>query len=114
MSELEKRILEFLMGAAVYSEQAICKNLGIDMEELQQSFISLERQGYLESYESFLKREQLNEKNVCPPKHSCSSCGNSCSSCGSAGNAKEDYSNVRVLTEKAVEEFYCEELERRD
>jgi len=107
MSELEKKILRFLLSAAAYSENAICKNLGISLEELYRSFEILEKNGYLESYETFLAREQLNESNSCPSHSGCSSC-HSCShgsSCGCGSQEKEDYSDIRVLTEKAVEEF---------
>lgn len=105
MTILEQKIIEFLLTAAVYSEDAICKNLGISLEELKNSFQILRENGYLEDYETFLRREQLNEENRCPPKKSCSSCS---SSCCSQGNQKEDFSNIFVLTEKAVEEFYHE------
>lgn len=107
MSELEKKILRFLLSAAAYSENAICKNLGISLEELRNSFNILEQNGYLEAYETFLAREQLNESNSCPSHRGCSSC-HSCShssSCGCGAQAKEDYSDIRVITEKAVEEF---------
>ncbi|RXZ71368.1 Lrp/AsnC family transcriptional regulator [Fusobacterium necrophorum] len=107
MSELEKKILRFLLSAAAYSENAICKNLGISLEELRNSFNILEKNGYLEAYETFLAREQLNENNSCPSHGGCSSC-HSCShssSCGCGAQAKEDYSDIRVITEKAVEEF---------
>lgn len=108
MKELEKNIIHFLLTAAAYSEDAICKNLGIPLESLQESFIILQKKGYLEPYETFLKREQLNEENRCPTIKACSSCSSCSSSCSSIANQQQDYSNVLVLTEKAVEEFYHE------
>lgn len=108
MSELEKKILRFLLSAAAYSENAICKNLGINLEELHTSFHILEENGYLESYETFLAREQLNESNSCSSHGGCSSC-HSCSKGSCCNKGEEDYSDIRVLTEKAVEEFGSEE-----
>lgn len=110
MTELEKKIIRFLLSAAVYSEEAICKNLGISLETLEKSFQILKDNQYLESYETFLLREQLNEQNsCCSSKSSCSSCSSCSSGACSHGNLQEDYSNVLVLTEKAVEEFYHED-----
>ena len=59
MSELEIRIIKFLLSSAVYSENAIMKNLGINKDTLDKSFKILEENGYLESYENFIKREKL-------------------------------------------------------
>ena len=58
MSELEIRIIKFLLSSAVYSENAIMKNLGINKDTLDKSFKILEENGYLESYENFIKREK--------------------------------------------------------
>lgn len=65
MSELEIKIIKFLLSSAVYSENAIMKNLGIDKDTLDKSFKILEENGYLESYENFIKREKLNEESDC-------------------------------------------------
>ena len=62
MTELEIKIIRFLLSSAVYSENAIIKNLGIDKDTLNKSFKILEENGYLESYEDFIKRENLNEE----------------------------------------------------
>lgn len=105
MTNLERNIIHFLLTAAAYSENAVCKNLGISLESLRESFAVLQENGYLESYETFLKREQLNEENRCPTKKACSGCSSGCSS---VANQQQDYSKVLVLTEKAVEEFYHE------
>ena len=59
MTELEIKIIKFLLSSAVYSENAIMKNLGIDKSILDKSFKILEENGYLESYEEFMKRESL-------------------------------------------------------
>lgn len=116
MSELEIKIIKFLLSAAVYSENAIMKNFGIDEDKLKRSFSILEENGYLESYEDFMKREGLNEEGDCCKTKSgssaCSSCKSSShcssSSCCSANifSDMEDFSKIKVLTIKAVDEFY--------
>lgn len=65
MTELEIKIIKFLLSSAVYSENAIMKNLGIDKNVLDKSLKILEDNGYLESYEEFIKREKLNEEGDC-------------------------------------------------
>ena len=42
MTELEIKIIKFLLSSAVYSENAIMKNLGIDKSILDKSFKILE------------------------------------------------------------------------
>lgn len=116
MTEIEVKIIEFLLSAAVYSETAIMKNLGIDKKTLNKSFGILEEYGYLESYETFLKREQLNEnKDCCKTKSNsgCSSCkaSSQCSSSSSCCSTNifsdmTDFSKIKVLTMKAIDEFY--------
>ena len=119
MTELEIKIIKFLLSSAVYSENAIMKNLGIDSNTLNKSFKILEENGYLESYESFIKRESLNEiEDCCKTKKdkACSSC--SSSSCGSHSCSSgssccdnnifsnlTDFSKIKVITMKAVDNF---------
>ena len=119
MTELEIKIIKFLLSSAVYSENAIMKNLGIDSDVLNKSFKILEENGYLESYEDFMKRESLNEEgNCCKAKkdNNCSSC--SSSSCGSHScssgssccdnnifSGLTDFSKIKVITMKAVDNF---------
>ena len=119
MRELEIKIIKFLLSSAVYSENAIMKNLGIDSDTLNKSFKILEENGYLESYENFIKRESLNEMGDCcktKKDKACSSC--SSSSCGShscsSGSSccdnnifsdMTDFSKIRVITIKAVDDF---------
>ncbi len=117
MSELEIRIIKFLLSSAVYSENAIMKNLGINKDTLDKSFKILEENGYLESYENFIKREKLNEENDCcktKKNKVCSSCSSSsCSSCSSSSNCCDnnifsdltDFSKIKVITMKAVDNF---------
>ena len=117
MTELEVKIIKFLLSSAVYSENAIMKNLGIDKETLDKSFKILEDNGYLESYEEFMKRESLNEEGDCcktKKDSSCSSCS-SCSShsCSSGSSCCDnnifsditDFSKIKVITMKAVDKF---------
>lgn len=116
ITEIEIKIIEFLLSAAVYSETAIMKNLGIDEATLKKSFSILEQNGYLEPYEEFIKREQLNEeKDCCKTKSNsgCSSCkasshcssGSSCCS-NNIFSDIQDFSKIKVLTMKAIDEFY--------
>ena len=117
MTELEVKIIKFLLSSAVYSENAIMKNLGIDKETLDKSFKILEDNGYLESYEEYMKRESLNEEGDCcktKKDSSCSSCS-SCSShsCSSGSSCCDnnifsditDFSKIKVITMKAVDKF---------
>lgn len=115
MTELEVKIIKFLLSAAVYSENAIMKNFGISKEQLDESFKILEENNYLESYNNFMKKEIFNEENCCKIKNSsCSSC--SSGRCHSSTNSNNccstnifsdmtDYSNIKIITEKAVDDF---------
>ena len=119
MTELEIKIIKFLLSSAVYSENAIMKNLGIDSDTLNKSFKILEENGYLESYENFIKRESLNEMGDCcktKRNNNCSGCSSSsCSShsCSSSSSccdnnvfsALTDFSKIKVITMKAVDNF---------
>ena len=119
MRELEIKIIKFLLSSAVYSENAIMKNLGIDSDTLNKSFKILEENGYLESYENFIKRESLNEMGDCcktKKDKACSSCSSSsCSSHSCSSNSSccdsnifsdmTDFSKIRVITIKAVDDF---------
>ena len=119
MSELEIKIIKFLLSSAVYSENAIMKNLGIDSDTLNKSFKILEENGYLESYEEFMKRESLNEEGDCcktKKDKACSSCSSSscishsCSSNSSCCDSNifsdmTDFSKIKVITIKAVDDF---------
>lgn len=113
MTELEIKIIEFLLSAAVYSETAIMKNLGIDEKTLKQSFLILEKNGYIEPYDVFIKREQLNETSDCCKTKSFSSCSsckvskNCTSNCCSSNifSNIEDFSKIKVLTNKAIDLF---------
>ena len=119
MTELEIKIIKFLLSSAVYSENAIMKNLGIDSDTLNKSFKILEENGYLESYENFIKREALIEEgDCCKTKrgNNCSSCSSSsCSShsCSSSSSCCDnnvfsdltDFSKIKVITMKAVDNF---------
>ena len=108
MTKIERSVLDFLIGGMVYSDGAIMKNLGIDSNELNNIYTSLNDQGYLESYEDFLKHNpEYSEKNggCCSSKEN-TSCSGSCRGCSSKGGcpSKEDdidYSKIKVLTEKA-------------
>jgi len=95
------------------------KNLGIDSDTLNKSFKILEENGYLESYENFIKRESLNEMGDCcktKKDKACSSCSSSsCSSHSCSSNSSccdsnifsdmTDFSKIRVITIKAVDDF---------
>ncbi|EGN67476.1 MULTISPECIES: hypothetical protein [Fusobacterium] len=117
MTELEIKIIKFLLSSAVYSENAIMKNLGIDKNILDKSLKILEDNGYLESYEEFIKREKLNEESDCcktKKDKACSNCSSSsCNSCPSDSSCCDnnifsditDFSKIKVITMKAVDKF---------
>ncbi|EHO78561.1 hypothetical protein LDK09_06005 [Fusobacterium animalis] len=117
MTELEIKIIKFLLSSAVYSENAIMKNLGIDKNILDKSLKILEDNGYLESYEEFIKREKLNEESDCcktKKDKACSNCSSSsCNSCSSDSSCCDnnifsditDFSKIKVITMKAVDKF---------
>ena len=117
MTELEIKIIKFLLSSAVYSENAIMKNLGIDKNVLDKSLKILEDNGYLESYEEFIKREKLNEEGDCcktKKGKACSNCSSSsCNSCSSDSSCYDnnifsditDFSKIKVITMKAVDNF---------
>ena len=117
MTELEIKIIKFLLSSAVYSENAIMKNLGIDKNILDKSLKILEDNGYLESYEKFIKREKLNEESDCcktKKDKACSNCSSSsCNSCSSDSSCCDnnifsditDFSKIKVITMKAVDKF---------
>lgn len=117
MTELEIKIIKFLLSSAVYSENAIMKNLGIDKNVLDKSLKILEDNGYLESYEEFIKREKLNEEGDCcktKKGKACSNCSSSsCNSCPSDSSCCDnnifsditDFSKIKVITMKAVDKF---------
>ena len=117
MTELEIKIIKFLLSSAVYSENAIMKNLGIDKNVLDKSLKILEDNGYLESYEEFIKREKLNEEGDCcktKKGKACSNCSSSsCNSCPSGSSCCDnnifsditDFSKIKVITMKAVDRF---------
>ena len=117
MTELEIKIIKFLLSSAVYSENAIMKNLGIDKNILDKSLKILEDNGYLESYEEFIKREKLNEESDCcktKKGKACSNCSSSsCNSCPSGSSCCDnnifsditDFSKIKVITMKAVDNF---------
>lgn len=106
MNNIEKNVLEFLKSGMVYSDGAIMKNLGIDSIELEEIYISLTNQGYLESYDDFLKRNPDYEKEE--DESSCGSCSSGgCSSGGCSSKDEDiDYSKIKVLTEKAFTYTY--------
>ena len=117
MTELEIKIIKFLLSSAVYSENAIMKNLGIDKNVLDKSLKILEDNGYLESYEEFIKREKLNEESDCcktKKGKACSNCSSSsCNSCSPGSSCCDnnifsdmtDFSKIKVITMKAVDNF---------
>ena len=117
MTELEVKIIKFLLSSAVYSENAIMKNLGIDKNILDKSLKILEDNGYLESYEEFIKREKLNEESDCcktKKGKACSNCSSSsCNSCSPGSSCCDnnifsditDLSKIKIITMKAVDKF---------
>ncbi|GAA6325903.1 hypothetical protein F350042L8_30010 [Fusobacterium ulcerans] len=98
MTDIEIKLIKFLLTSSVYSDNAVMKNLGINEEELAKAYESLEKNGYLESYSEYEARN---------PKTGCSS--NCCSSCNKCSMDNTfDTSKVKVITVKAILEFETE------
>ena len=99
--EIDIKIIKFLLSAGVYSELAIVKNFGITYDELNEIYSRLEHYGYLENYSDYAARER---QKSCSCTNNCNSCNSNCNNhCGSC--KETDYSNVKVLTWKAIKEF---------
>ncbi|WP_294703569.1 hypothetical protein [uncultured Fusobacterium sp.] len=102
LKDIDIKVIKFLLSAGVYSDLAIVKNLGITYEELDEAYLRLLKEGYLETYEEYQKRE-LEE---CSNHSNCESCSTSTGVCGGCCSKKsKDYSDVKVITWKAIEEF---------
>ena len=101
LKDIDIKVIKFLLSAGVYSDLAIVKNLGITYEELDEAYLRLLKEGYLETYEEYQKRE----KEECSSHSNCNTCSKSNSSCGSCCSKSQDYSNVKVITWKAIDEF---------
>ncbi|MDU1909832.1 hypothetical protein [Fusobacterium sp.] len=100
MTDIEIRLIRFLLTSSVYSDNAVMKNLGINEEELIAAYNSLEKNGYLESYKEYEARNPKKgcSSNCCSEKN-CSSC-NSCSM-----DNTFDTSKIKIITIKAILEF---------
>lgn len=99
MTEIDKKVIKFLISGKAYSDSAIMKNIGITKEELDSSFENLLKNGYIETYEDYLKRTNSDGKPACM-----SGCSGDCSACGIKID-EEDYKNIKVITTKAIVEF---------
>ena len=78
LKDIDIKVIKFLLSAGVYSDLAIVKNLGITYEELDEAYLRLLKEGYLETYEEYQKRE-LEE---CSNHSNCESCSTSNGVCG--------------------------------
>lgn len=104
MTDIEIKLIKFLLSSAVYSDNAIMKNLGINEAELVKAYETLEKNGYLESYEAYEARNpKTNCSSNCYSDGDCSAC-NKCSM-----NSTFDTSKVKVITAKAIREFEMED-----
>ncbi len=102
LTDTDIKVIKFLLSAGVYSDLAIVKNLGITYEELENSYKNLLQEGYLETYEEYQKRE----KEECSSHENCGDCSKKSGACGNCCSKKsQDYSDVRVITWKAIDEF---------
>jgi uncharacterized membrane protein YgcG len=112
MDEMERKIMKFLVDGKAYSDTAIMKNFGIDYEQLQQIYKNLETEGYLETYAIY----QTREENVTSGGNGCGGCssggcggcsGGGCSGggCSSGEDPLGDFTEVWVLTDKAIRDF---------
>lgn len=94
LKEIDIKVIKFLLNGSVYSELAIIKHFGINYEELENIYNRLEENGYLIKY-----TEYMEEKKSC--NSSCGSCNFKCP----VEKEGEDYSDIRVITEKALRDF---------
>lgn len=98
MKEIDEKIIKFLLTGKVYSELAIIKHFGITYDELQEVYSRLEKNGYLESYNEYMAKH-----------HNCSNCASSdngkCSKTCPVEKEDDDYSDIRVITNKAILDF---------
>lgn len=102
LKDIDIKVIKFLLSAGVYSDLAIVKNLGITYEELEESYTRLLKKGYLESYEEYKKREQED----CHSGSNCGECSKNDGTCGACcSNNKQEYSDVKVITWKAIDRF---------
>lgn len=106
LTEIDIKVIKFLLTAGVYSDLAIVKNLGITYEELDRAYENLLENGYLQSYSDY-KKENLDEENCNCSNKNCGDCSSKNNSgCGGCCNVEgEDLSEVRVITWKAIQEF---------
>lgn len=102
LKDIDIKVIKFLLSAGVYSDLAIVKNLGITYEELEESYTRLLKEEYLESYEEYKKREQED----CHSGSNCRECSKNDGTCGACcSNNKQEYSDVKVITWKAIDRF---------
>lgn len=102
MNQIDKKVLQFLMSGRIYSDSAIMKNIGISKSELEQCYLNLTKDGYLETYSDFLKKNP--EYNNTSKNNSCSTCkcGDNSNCCSKKHQSETfDYDKIKVLTEKA-------------
>ncbi|MGL4402245.1 MAG: hypothetical protein ACRCTS_00690 [Fusobacteriaceae bacterium] len=108
MREINLEILKFLVEGKAYSDSAIMQNFGIDEPELKIVYEDLAKEGYLEKYSEYEKRNKKEaSSNGCG-----GGCGGGCSSQSSDDHKEKhsccsnsddwDYDNIWVLTEKAL------------
>lgn len=102
INELDKKIIKFLLSGSAYSDLAIVKNLGISYDELENSYERLIENGYLESYQDFIKNNS--QFGQCEKSSCQKSCNKNCNSCCSKNN-DENYDDIKVITMKAIKEF---------
>lgn len=100
MTDIEIKLIKFLITSSIYSDNAVMKNLGINEKELASAYNSLEKKGYLESYKEY---EARNPKTGCSSNSCNSGDCNSCNKCDMS-NAF-DTSKIKVITVKAILEF---------
>lgn len=98
LNDIDIKIIKFILTGSAYSEEAIIKNIGITKEELQKSYETLTKKGYLETYDDYQKREQEGCASNCS---TCSKKSGACAKCGH----EIDYTNIKVITWKAIDEF---------
>lgn len=110
MREIEKNIVNFLLEGSAYSDTAIMKNFGISEKELKEIYLNLIKNGYLETYEEYEKREsETSNKKMCGSNCNKCNCNNhenevevNEKKCCSEKDENLNKKNILVLTEKSL------------
>lgn len=107
MREIDFKVLKFLLEGKAYSNNAVMKNFGLNELELEEVYLNLQKEGFIETYSEYERRTSAGseEKKGCGcSKGGCHSGEHGEKKCCSSDSW--DYEKVWVLTEKASEMIF--------